>query len=159
MSQRIRYSSDLKFYSLDLNSIGRRLLYNLIKNTSLKMFSPRWETLSLLLTCPQSVKHMVERQAWISGRQQRIGVENSRMCSLSIIFVFTVVCWQWTLLSEILSAVGKNVEDVRLGFPFLVTAVEDLFCPTRWNSWSVSRATCLLTPFRFSGPVTTFIVV
>lgn len=59
-----------------------------------------------------------------------------RMCSLSIVFLFTVVCWQGTSLSEILSAViKKNVDDVRLGFHFLVTAVEDLlFCPTQWTS-------------------------
>lgn len=58
-----------------------------------------------------------------------------KMCSLSM-FLFTVVCWQWTLLPEILSAViKKNVDDVRLGFPFLVTAVEGLlFCPTQWTS-------------------------
>ena len=59
-----------------------------------------------------------------------------KMCSLSIMFLFTVVCWQWILLPEILSAViKKNVDDVRLGFPFLVTAVEGLlFCPTQWTS-------------------------
>lgn len=40
MSQRIRYSSDLKFYSLDLNLVADDCFYNLIKNTSiLNVFS------------------------------------------------------------------------------------------------------------------------
>lgn len=85
---------------------------------------------------------------------KEFGVENSKIVfSFSNISVYNM-CWQWTLSSEILSAVIKKNVDIRLGFPFLVTIVVVLisfFFPVWWYSQSVSRITCLVTTFRLSG--------
>ena len=86
---------------------------------------------------------------------KEFGVENSKIVfSFSNISVYNM-CWQWTLSSEILSAViKKNVDDVRRGFPFRVTVVVVLisfFFPVWWCSQSVSRITCLVATSRLSG--------